>query len=191
MSLPWRSSFRSRHTATNCQQPHKPASSGLRLTLCSRQRTSRPCSLVQPVSCSEGKKIFGELGLSTLQNAALVAFEAKEIIGPQFLSNEARTLLLTMQGVGANQAAFQRPFGQFIEQRLDGRNLITLFLDRLLGHRQAQTVADSRKQLERFAIGAAAAAQTLAIHSQALEDGNRSEERRVGKECRSRWSPYH
>src|SRR2546430_17032596 len=26
---------------------------------------------------------------------------------------------------------------------------------------------------------------------QILTDGNRSEERRVGKECRSRWSPYH
>ena len=25
----------------------------------------------------------------------------------------------------------------------------------------------------------------------ALESHNRSEERRVGKECRSRWSPYH
>ena len=25
----------------------------------------------------------------------------------------------------------------------------------------------------------------------ALFDGERSEERRVGKECRSRWSPYH
>ena len=24
-----------------------------------------------------------------------------------------------------------------------------------------------------------------------LEEDNRSEERRVGKECRSRWSPYH
>ena len=24
-----------------------------------------------------------------------------------------------------------------------------------------------------------------------LHDGPRSEERRVGKECRSRWSPYH
>ena len=24
-----------------------------------------------------------------------------------------------------------------------------------------------------------------------LTDANRSEERRVGKECRSRWSPYH
>ena len=25
----------------------------------------------------------------------------------------------------------------------------------------------------------------------AAQDGGRSEERRVGKECRSRWSPYH
>ena len=24
-----------------------------------------------------------------------------------------------------------------------------------------------------------------------MEEGGRSEERRVGKECRSRWSPYH
>ena len=28
------------------------------------------------------------------------------------------------------------------------------------------------------------------IHHKAYVD-NRSEERRVGKECRSRWSPYH
>ena len=27
--------------------------------------------------------------------------------------------------------------------------------------------------------------------SETLESGDRSEERRVGKECRSRWSPYH
>ena len=26
---------------------------------------------------------------------------------------------------------------------------------------------------------------------QAKKEGKRSEERRVGKECRSRWSPYH
>ena len=30
----------------------------------------------------------------------------------------------------------------------------------------------------------------LAVHGFPL-DWNRSEERRVGKECRSRWSPYH
>src|SRR2546427_3624648 len=28
-------------------------------------------------------------------------------------------------------------------------------------------------------------------HVARVADGNRSEERRVGKECRSRWSPYH
>ena len=32
----------------------------------------------------------------------------------------------------------------------------------------------------------------LASHTRSLEElGYRSEERRVGKECRSRWSPYH
>ena len=33
-----------------------------------------------------------------------------------------------------------------------------------------------------------------AFESQIINErhfGNRSEERRVGKECRSRWSPYH
>ena len=28
-------------------------------------------------------------------------------------------------------------------------------------------------------------------YSQKIDFDNRSEERRVGKECRSRWSPYH
>ena len=28
-------------------------------------------------------------------------------------------------------------------------------------------------------------------HLSPFERGQRSEERRVGKECRSRWSPYH
>src|SRR2546425_13285252 len=32
---------------------------------------------------------------------------------------------------------------------------------------------------------------TLANRDQIFGDDNRSEERRVGKECRSRWSPYH
>ena len=29
------------------------------------------------------------------------------------------------------------------------------------------------------------------INAELCERANRSEERRVGKECRSRWSPYH
>ena len=29
------------------------------------------------------------------------------------------------------------------------------------------------------------------VNVSVLKNGRRSEERRVGKECRSRWSPYH
>ena len=29
------------------------------------------------------------------------------------------------------------------------------------------------------------------LHDGSVRRGKRSEERRVGKECRSRWSPYH
>ena len=32
---------------------------------------------------------------------------------------------------------------------------------------------------------------TLVTHIEKGDVGERSEERRVGKECRSRWSPYH
>ena len=39
-------------------------------------------------------------------------------------------------------------------------------------------------------IGEAATAEGINL-KQAEVHGMRSEERRVGKECRSRWSPYH
>src|SRR5258708_26158819 len=32
---------------------------------------------------------------------------------------------------------------------------------------------------------------TFAVNYRPLGEGHRSEERRVGKECRSRWAPYH
>ena len=47
-------------------------------------------------------------------------------------------------------------------------------------------------------VGVLGVALLCAIHGATVEntlfedgDGARSEERRVGKECRSRWSPYH
>ena len=64
------------------------------------------------------------------------------------------------------------PLGSLRSKRLEGGNLVALFLNGLLGHGQAQTVADRREQLQRFAIGAGAAAQTFAINGQALENGN-------------------
>ena len=46
------------------------------------------------------------------------------------------------------------------------------------------TPEQEKALLDRMAAGDAAAREELITH-------NRSEERRVGKECRSRWSPYH
>src|SRR3712207_9219299 len=43
----------------------------------------------------------------------------------------------------------------------------------------------------RFPEGAVRLNRVLAARARELEDLVRSEERRVGKECRSRWSPYH
>ena len=41
------------------------------------------------------------------------------------------------------------------------------------------------------ASGTAVATFTLAVNRNFTNQNGRSEERRVGKECRSRWSPYH
>ena len=48
-------------------------------------------------------------------------------------------------------------------------------------------------QLAAYSAGLEAADMPdwLAKSPEALRNSSRSEERRVGKECRSRWSPYH
>ena len=51
-------------------------------------------------------------------------------------------------------------------------------------------IVASKLGLDVTGIIALASVATLAI-SLALQNALRSEERRVGKECRSRWSPYH
>src|SRR2546430_16802165 len=46
----------------------------------------------------------------------------------------------------------------------------------------AQKLSDAMKRAEEIIVSQ---------NSAQKPDGGRSEERRVGKECRSRWSPYH
>src|SRR3989475_5317323 len=57
-------------------------------------------------------------------------------------------------------------------------NEIVDTVERLLEHEFGMTVAHRRLRLP-------------ALASQVAGVADRSEERRVGKECRSRWSPYH
>ena len=47
------------------------------------------------------------------------------------------------------------------------------------------------EKLNRFGFIVRPEANKLEIKSEIEALYNRSEERRVGKECRSRWSPYH
>src|ERR1044071_4462691 len=54
----------------------------------------------------------------------------------------------------------------------------------LAGHRDAFALAEAA--LRRVGLG-----HRLGHYPGQLSGGERSEERRVGKECRSRWSPYH
>ena len=47
------------------------------------------------------------------------------------------------------------------------------------------------KQFETVNSLVSAGTEKINFYAQAMNNMTRSEERRVGKECRSRWSPYH
>ena len=52
-------------------------------------------------------------------------------------------------------------------------------------------IFDANGRLHVLDQNSAAMLTSLQLLDNAISSGNRSEERRVGKECRSRWSPYH
>ena len=51
-----------------------------------------------------------------------------------------------------------------------------------------ETVGDTAREYDIKSVTKPVVAMGIML---AVEEGARSEERRVGKECRSRWSPYH
>ena len=54
-----------------------------------------------------------------------------------------------------------------------------------------RSIRDNRYKLIQYYLGDEIIKQMFDLVSDPLERDNRSEERRVGKECRYRWSPYH
>src|SRR6202049_3310502 len=80
----------------------------------------------------------------------------------------------------------QRP-----SNREQGRRLVVVAVEGAEGPIQA---GDIQCGAETRTVGVLrhSAAEVRGAHSRGKrQPGNRSEERRVGKECRSRWSPYH
>ena len=61
----------------------------------------------------------------------------------------------------------------------------------LNGVRDACTWYSELKADGKFGISTENAVKEFQLKNKMNVDGKRSEERRVGKECRSRWSPYH
>src|SRR3989441_7374623 len=87
-----------------------------------------------------------------------------------------RALIVSDAGlITAAQLGLTRPRLPFGAASLPGVPTLSGVTD------QDAAAAATLQQLERHAIADALA----------KAKGNRSEERRVGKECRSRWSPYH
>ena len=75
-----------------------------------------------------------------------------------------------------------------MEEKLSYRNTVRLFAgEKCFGPGVAQLL---RHVQEFHSLRSAAKAMNMA-YSKAWTIVKRSEERRVGKECRSRWSPYH
>ena len=60
---------------------------------------------------------------------------------------------------------------------------------RRIWQREADTCPASQRPI--FATIAAEVADGGSLHEAVSKCGKRSEERRIGKECRSRWTPYH
>ena len=60
-----------------------------------------------------------------------------------------------------------------------------------LAHMQTIEIALQQSRYVILALGSAQMERNIKNPFLAIEREQRSEERRVGKECRSRWSPYH
>ena len=73
-------------------------------------------------------------------------------------------------------------------QELNGQGLaVGIVQARFNAHITDALAAACTQQLQALGVSAVSHVQVPG----ALEVAERSEERRVGKECRSRWSPYH
>ena len=105
-----------------------------------------------------------------------------------------RPLLVMIHGLASNNTRWS----EFIDQTILGQHRDLLRID-LRGHATSMfrgqiTTADWVEDLAAILRCEGYDKATIIGHSLGAQIGMhfyRSEERRVGKECRSRWSPYH
>src|SRR5256886_8403698 len=90
------------------------------------------------------------------------------------------------------RAAFDATLGFLGRARTPAGDPATFFLDEFLELRTFESFPGLRRVLHDCLDGLAASGNRFVLTSRYVARAvRRSEERRVGKECRSRWSPYH
>src|SRR2546427_10365596 len=106
-----------------------------------------------------------------------------EVIRPSALEEILVAIVRPTQFTGDISMILGRPAQMRLRVR-DSGGVVQLTRDQM--HALIQTDAEISEVLMRALIH-----RRVAVVAQGIGDVLRSEERRVGKECRSRWSPYH
>jgi len=83
-----------------------------------------------------------------------------------------------------------KTFKRLVEEKTSGRVAVELFLNAELGTEREAVEMVKNGAIEMTSTGLSGVGLYVS-GLDVLELPYRSEERRVGKECRSRWSPYH
>src|SRR6267142_6614504 len=81
-----------------------------------------------------------------------------------------------------------------LQGRVEGRDAIVRSYEDYIHHARTHSFEEEEHSIDVFgdlAVVTYRFAIRYTVNSEDGEHDDRSEERRVGKECRSRWSPYH
>ena len=140
----------------------------------------------------KGKMIVDKINAESFSTLAELATrmssQVQQASKASFLSNQIQNLGNEPELVGLICASEK----EVISQPIIGNNAV--FVTKVISRNQARTSGDFTKQQDQISKALKQSASFAAYNAVKENAGivdNRSEERRVGKECRSRWSPYH
>ena len=142
--------------------------------------------------------LFRSVKVSPEQKAAFEAGQAVKMENLQFRDGTRRSAYLQVSAVERGLEFLPRAAVQFLQQGQQVAGLKDGKGVEFNGHVQPSAQGKSPDKVQPKDVTPAAESRTqVAVNTEgktneATKQGKeRSEERRVGKECRSRWSPYH